>query len=133
MKAVTQHQVCKLLLVGYLLGGCSVDVGGYAFVNDRTASVRLSTQEANLDADGNCGADSNVDPAILRSRPTVIATGISECDLVRMKGQRPTDVLIGESGKGQREVQVLYAEPGGREIYLFIDNKLTRIVAPGQG
>ncbi len=42
-------------------------------------------------------------------------------------------MLIGESGKGQREVQVLYAEPGGREIYLFTDNRLTRIVRPGQG
>ena len=39
----------------------------------------------------------------------------------------------GESGRGQREVQVLYSEPGGREIYLFTDNKLIRIVKPGQG
>jgi hypothetical protein len=52
---------------------------------------------------------------------------------VRLKRDKPTDVLIGESGRGQREVQVLYAEPGGREIYLFTDNKLTRIVKPGQG
>ena len=36
-------------------------------------------------------------------------------------------------GKGQREVQVLYSEPGGREIYLFTDNRLSRIVRPGQG
>ncbi len=29
------------------------------------------------------------------------------------------------------EVQVLYAEPGGRELYLFTDNRLGRIVKPG--
>lgn len=57
-----------------------------------------------------------------------IAPGIGECDLVRLKGKPPTDVLVGESGKGQREVQVLYAEPGGRELYFFVDNRLDRIV-----
>jgi hypothetical protein len=59
---------------------------------------------------------------------TAIAPGIGECDLVRLKGRPATDVLVGESGKGQREVQVLYAEPGGREIYLFVNNRLDRIV-----
>jgi hypothetical protein len=116
-----------------LLGACSVDLGGIAFLNDRSVSVRASTSEAVLDPDGTCGADANLDPAALRNRPTAIAPGIGECDLVRLKGEAPTDVLVGESGKGQREVQVLYAGPGGREIYLFIDNKLTRIVKPGQG
>jgi hypothetical protein len=57
-----------------------------------------------------------------------IEPGIGECDLVRLKGKEPTDVLVGESGKGQREVQVLYSEPGGREIYLFVNNRLDRIV-----
>ncbi|WP_210485920.1 hypothetical protein [Microvirga antarctica] len=56
-----------------------------------------------------------------------IAPGIGECDLVRLKGKPPTDVLIGE-GKGTREVQVLYSEPGGRELYLFVDNRLDRIL-----
>jgi hypothetical protein len=59
---------------------------------------------------------------------TEIALGIGECDLVRLKGKPATDVLVGESGKGQREVQVLYAEPGGKELYFFVDNKLDRIV-----
>jgi hypothetical protein len=59
---------------------------------------------------------------------TAIEPGIGECDLVRLKGKEPTDVLVGESGKGQREVQVLYSEPGAREIYLFVNNRLDRIV-----
>ncbi|WP_246728442.1 hypothetical protein [Microvirga terricola] len=57
-----------------------------------------------------------------------IAPGIGECDLLTLKGKAPTDVLVGESGKGQREVQVLYSEPGGRELYFFVNNKLDRIV-----
>jgi hypothetical protein len=59
---------------------------------------------------------------------TAIEPGIAECDLVRIKGKPATDVLVGESGKGQREVQVLYSEPGGRELYFFVDNRLDRIV-----
>jgi hypothetical protein len=39
-------------------------------------------------------------------------------------------VLVGESGKGQREVQVLYSEPGGRELYFFVNNRLDRVVKP---
>ncbi|ACA19724.1 conserved hypothetical protein [Methylobacterium sp. 4-46] len=57
-----------------------------------------------------------------------IAPGIGECELVRLKGAPPTDVLVGESGRGQREVQVLYAEPGGKELYFFVNNRLDRIV-----
>jgi hypothetical protein len=59
---------------------------------------------------------------------TAIEPGIGECELVRLKGRAPTDVLVGESGKGQREVQVLYSEPGGRELYFFVDNRLDRIL-----
>jgi len=57
-----------------------------------------------------------------------IEPGIGECDLVRLKGKPATDVLVGESGKGQREVQVLYSEPGGRELYFFVNNRLDRVV-----
>jgi hypothetical protein len=60
----------------------------------------------------------------------VIEPGITECDLVHLKAKPATDVLVGESGKGQREVQVLYSEPGGRELYFFVNNRLDRIVKP---
>ena len=65
-----------------------------------------------------------------RRTATTIEPGIAECDLVRLKGKPATDVLVGESGKGQREVQVLYSEPGGRELYFFVNNRLDRIVKP---
>jgi hypothetical protein len=74
-----------------------------------------------LGPDGRCLGQSPATAA-------VIEPGIGECDLVRLKGKAPTDVLVGESGKGQREVQVLYSEPGARELYFFVDNRLDRIV-----
>lgn len=127
-----------ILACGILLAGCSVDVGGFSLVSDSqgtrtsSATARVSTQEARLGPDGVCDADVSLDPST-RPLPPAIAEGITECELVRIKEVAPTDVLIGESGKGQREVQVLYSEPGGREIYMFTDNRLTRIVRPGQG
>ena len=74
-----------------------------------------------LGPDGSCTGEPS-------SAATVIEPGIAECDLVRLKGKPATDVLVGESGKGQREVQVLYAEPGGRELYFFVNNRLDRVV-----
>ena len=56
-----------------------------------------------------------------------IETGIGECDLVRLKGRPPTAVLVGE-GRAGREVQVLYTEPGAKELYFFVNNRLDRIV-----
>ena len=132
-----------LLLCAAALGGCAVDMGGFSFTSDRrddkptssTAAVTTGTivaraaPQESLTAEGECSAEA---PAG-RPLPPSIAEGITECELVKLKGVRPTDVLIGESGKGQRETQVLYAEPGGREIYMFTDNRLSRIVKPGQG
>ena len=58
---------------------------------------------------------------------SAIAPGIGECELVRLKGKPPTDVLVGE-GRAGREVQVLYSEPGTKELYFFVNNRLDRIV-----
>jgi len=74
-----------------------------------------------LGPDGRCTGNAS-------GTATAIEPGIAECDLVRLKGKPATDVLVGESGKGQREVQVLYSEPGGRELYFFVNNRLDRIV-----
>lgn len=131
-----------LLLCAAALAGCSVDMGGFAFQSETkggvtttttsSATAAISTREPVLLADGTCSAGVSLDPST-RPLPGAIAEGITECELVKLKGTSPTDVLIGESGKGQRETQVLYAEPGGREIYMFTDNRLSRIVKPGQG
>lgn len=122
------------------LAGCSVDMGGFAFQSESkkgvttttmtTGSIGASTQEPVLTPEGDCSVGVSLDPST-RPLPKEIAPGITECELVKLKAKPPTDVLIGESGKGQREVQVLYAEPGGRELYLFTDNRLSRIVKPG--
>ena len=130
-----------LLLCTAALAGCSVDMGGFAFQSETrggvtttrtsSASAGISTQEPVLTPEGECSVGASLDPST-RPLPKEIAPGITECELVKLKGARPTDVLVGESGKGQREVQVLYNEPGGREIYMFTDNRLSRIVKPGQ-
>lgn len=129
-----------LILCAAALAGCSVDMGGFAFQSETkkgvttstitTGSIGASTQEPVLTPEGDCGVGASLDPST-RPLPKEIAPGITECELVKLKAKPPTDVLIGESGKGQREVQVLYAEPGGRELYLFTDNRLSRIVKPG--
>jgi hypothetical protein len=111
------------------LSACGGSAGGTRTVAD--PPVRSTSSEPLLTAGGECEAGGV--PFTGAPKATEIAPGIGECDLVKLKGAAPTDVLVGESGKGQREAQVLYNEPGGREIYLFTDNKLTRIVKPGQG
>jgi len=127
-----------MLALAIGLGGCAVDMGGFSFVSDgnktttSSASAVIATGERMLGPDGECEAAGSLDPST-RPLPGEIAIGITECELVKLKGARPTDVLIGSSGKGQREAQVLYSEPGGREIYMFTDNRLSRIVKPGQG
>ncbi len=114
--------VCATAL---LIGACTADVAGTAFVNDSSVTVHAGTSEPVLGPDGRCTADVSLNPAA--GGPADIALGMTECALVAIKGQ-PTDVLIGESGKGQREVQVLYQEATGKKLYLFTDNRLTRIV-----
>jgi hypothetical protein len=108
-----------------LVAGCA----GSGPTGGASPSAPPATREAVLTSEGVC--DSAGSASQLRS--TEIALGIGECDLVRLKGSAPTDVLIGDSGKGQREAQVLYNETTGREIYLFSDNRLIKIVKPGQG
>lgn len=115
------------------LAGCSLDIGATGFVNDKATTVAVTTRQPILLADGTCEADATLFPTGGKAGASEIALGINECDLVRLKAARPDDVLIGQGGTGLRETQVLYAEPGGRELYLFTDNKLTKIVKPGQG
>ncbi len=73
-----------------------------------------------LTADGTC-------TQAAAGSAVAIEPGIGECDLIRLKGKPATDVLIGE-GRSGREVQVLYAEPGAKELYFFVNGRLDRIV-----
>lgn len=124
---------CGLALT---VGACSVDVGTVAFssattpagTTTRSFAAHAGTEPAVLGADGRCTADISLDPSsVSAGAPGEISLGMGECALVRAKGE-PTDVLVGQSGKGQREVQVLYSIPGAKEVYLFTDNRLTKIV-----
>jgi hypothetical protein len=108
-----------VLFVAGVLAGCG----------DRAPSLAIldplgppSSEGPVLGPDGRC--ESAMAPAVA----LMIEPGITECELVRLKAAPPTDVLIGQSGTGQREVQVLYSEPGRRELYLFVDNRLSKIV-----
>jgi hypothetical protein len=133
-----RHRVSGRALVAALVlalpaGGCTMFAGG--FVNDRSAATSVSIPPTPaappaasgplLNPEGSCDGP-------VPQGATVIAPGIGECELVRLKGAAPTDVLIGQGGTGQREAQVLYSEPGGRELYLFRAGRLDRIVKPGQ-
>ena len=73
-----------------------------------------------LNGDGSCSGP-------VPAGAAAIEPGIGECELVRLKGKPPTDVLVGE-GRSGREVQVLYTEPGAKELYFFVNNRLDRIV-----
>lgn len=124
-----------LVLLAPLLSGCT----GFAmgFVSDsrttRAAGVEVSVPPASARpalAGPVLGADGACEPA---TRPSEIATGIGECELVSFKGRAPDDVLVGQGRGGERETQVMYSEPGGRELYFFSDNRLTRTFRPGQG
>jgi hypothetical protein len=111
-----------LLLIS--LGACNereAPVTTAAVPSAPAAAVAPANLGLVLGPDGRCQGESQTTAA-------AIEPGIGECELVRLKGKAPTDVLVGESGKGQREVQVLYAEPGARELYFFVDNRLDRIV-----
>jgi hypothetical protein len=106
-------------------------VAALAACNERETPVATAVPAAPAAANGSFGPVLGPDGRCQGPSPavaSVIEPGIGECDLVRLKGKEPTDVLVGESGKGQREVQVLYSEPGARELYFFVDNRLDRIV-----
>ena len=133
MKRFSELAIPLLIAVSLSLGGCSLELGGGGSSGKIQVAATSPAREPVLLADGTCESDATLFPKGSTTSASEIALGVSECDLVRLKSAKPDDVLIGQGGIGQREVQVLYAEPGGRELYLFTDNKLTKIVKPGQG
>ena len=108
-----------------LLAGCSIDVTGFA--NDKSVSARVATTEAVVEEDGRCSADLSVDPATFRGRDGDGLLGLTECELVALKGP-PLSVQTGASSRAKRETTMLYMDPTGKTIYLFANNRLVQVV-----
>jgi hypothetical protein len=118
-------RVLACAMMGLGLGGCAVEVGG--FVNDKSATARVATSEAIVAEDGRCTADLSIDPATFRGREGNGLLGVTECELVAIKGE-PLSVQTGSSPRAKRETTILYMEPSGKALYLFADNRLVQIV-----
>jgi hypothetical protein len=114
-----------------LLAGCAAQVTGFA--NDKVASATVSTAEATVDESGTCPAGLVIDPSTFRGREGDGLLGLTECELVSLKGP-PTSVQTGASSSHKRETMMLYFDPAsGKTIYLFADNRLVRIVRGSEG
>jgi hypothetical protein len=111
--------------IALLAGGCAVEVAGFA--NDKAATARVATSEAVVTEDGRCSADLSIDPATFRGREGDGLLGLTECELVALKGQ-PLSVQTGASSRAKRETTMLYMDSTGKTIYLFADNRLVQIV-----
>ena len=108
-----------------LLGGCAMQATG--FVNDRQATIRAATTEAVVNEDGQCSATISIDPALFRSKPDDGLLGMTECEIVAIKGA-PLSVQTGSSSSAKRETTMLYMEPTGKAVFLFANNRLIKIV-----
>ncbi|PSC05683.1 hypothetical protein SLNSH_06800 [Alsobacter soli] len=114
--------------VSLALSGCAVEVGG--FMNDKSATARVATTEAVVGEDGRCTADLSIDPSKFRGREGEGLVGLTECELVALKGE-PLSVQTGSSPRAKRETTMLYMEQTGKALYLFQDNRLVRVVRGG--
>jgi hypothetical protein len=108
-----------------VLGGCAMEMSG--FVNDKSATARVATSEAVVGEDGRCTADLSIDPATFRGREGDGLLGLTECELVAVKGE-PLSVQTGSSPAAKRETTMLYMEPTGKALYLFRNNRLIQVV-----
>lgn len=114
-----------LALTAVLLSGCAMQATG--FVNDKSVSVRAATTEAVVAEDGKCTATISIDPALFRNKPDEGLLGMTECEIVAIKGA-PLSVQTGSSSTSRRETTMLYMEPTGKAVFLFSDNRLIKIV-----
>lgn len=111
--------------ISLVASGCAVEVAGFA--NDKSATARVATSEAVVTEDGRCSADLSIDPATFRGREGNGLLGLTECELVALKGP-PLSVQTGASSRAKRETTMLYMDNTGKTIYLFADNRLVQIV-----
>ena len=99
-----------LALIATLLGGCA-----------------MQATEAVVAEDGKCTATISIDPALFRNKPDEGLLGMTECEIVAIKGA-PLSVQTGSSSTSRRETTMLYMEPTGKAVFLFSDNRLIKIV-----
>lgn len=118
-------RMSALALVAASLGGCAMQATG--IVNDKSVSVRAATTEAVVGEDGKCTATISIDPALFRNKPDDGLMGMTECEIVAIKGE-PLSVQTGSSSTSRRETTMLYMEPTGKAVFLFSDNRLIKIV-----
>lgn len=118
-------RVISLLMTACVLSGCAMQATG--FVNDKAVSVRAATTEAVVGEDGKCTATISIDPALFRNKPDDGLLGMTECEIVAIKGE-PLSVQTGASSTSRRETTLLYMEPTGKAVFLFSDNRLIKIV-----
>ncbi len=121
----TGLRLSVLALGAALLGGCAMQATG--IVNDKSVSVRAATTEAVVAEDGKCTATISIDPALFRNKPDEGLIGMTECEIVAIKGA-PLSVQTGSSSTSRRETTMLYMEPTGKAVFLFSDNRLIKIV-----
>jgi hypothetical protein len=118
-------RMSALAMTGALLAGCAMQATG--FVNDKQATIRAATTEAVVAEDGKCTATISIDPAVFRNKPDDGLLGMTECEIVAIKGP-PLSVQTGSSSSSRRETTMLYMEPTGKAVFLFSENRLIKIV-----
>jgi hypothetical protein len=91
-KGMKRRRAFLATALACLLPGCAIEMAGV--VNDKTASARIATSEALVDEIGRCPADLNIDPSTFRGREGDGLLGLTECELVAIKGP-PTSVQLG--------------------------------------
>jgi hypothetical protein len=114
-----------LMSAALMMGGCAMQATG--FVNQNQATIRAATTEAVVTEEGQCTATISLDPSLFRQKPDNDLIGMTECEIVAIKG-KPLSVQIGGSSTSRRETTFLYMEPTGKAVFLFSDNRLIKIV-----
>jgi hypothetical protein len=81
-----------------------------------------------VDETGQCSEAISFDPAPYKGKADDALFGLNECQIVALHGEPPLSVMSGASPTSKRETTMLYMETNGKAVYLFSDNKLTRVV-----
>ena len=81
-----------------------------------------------VDESGKCTGPLVFDKAPYVGKPDDALLGLTECQIVALHGEAPLSVMTGASPQSKRETTMLYMEPKGKAVFLFSNNRLTRVV-----